>query len=631
MECTMKKVIKLQTQHASGLSNIIGKVDDTAIVSDQKGTVKLIDLSCQKEVVKVERCQVTTNSSSHIIILESQQEELKITIYDTRKREVLFKDATTTYISPEKDIYFIRPDDKSIRIFDIKAYKDKKDISSTPLDYINKIDDSTFIVSRDSKKGLYVRGKGLVESIENDYIRYEGDDRFISIKDTLERLVIKTHASTGFHETIRFDKLNRDVVYCHDADTISIYILYGTDYGNKKLIPITQVRGDSVEFVDKSKWPTDFGGRYRFIVKDQIGYCVIEAYVKNGKDFEPNHLMTPANERYDQLFVQGETIFFEKYGLHGFTIPRGPYIAAQYARIDNLADNLYALYKSENDDLCDIITTKPHATVLENVKITEIRANDIIFEKDGETGILNAEKQRTPKYILGNYKVRHLGHGFYEVEENGLKGIYQKGKMLLPISYLNVRFHKITKALDFRETPNHIYFSLEITEGGVGIARFTTHPNKAATRNFETAPLYKDVHFLTDYIYVETEEQIELFDYDYLSSIKLPTDTIIKEYPMSKDSSITTYSINGEFFSYIHGKLVPTTIEPKPLYLASYETEYGTIAINSNSEEEYNKKCETLDSLSEDDINETLKSHLQNDKELQKAYPTLTLKMKRNL
>lgn len=608
----MKKTIKMTNVKSSyKIQKTIGHL---GLIETEKGYKGLVDLEENKTFLEPADYTITFDRDERLIFVISKD---SMTIYDARKKKAIISDgAVATIYIPNELISFWTPNG-SKRLFDTREYIKTGATAKAEYEKIWSLNKPEDIVL------LAVEKRGKVSSYNSDMFKdvdkvEEKYGFLIVTKDGKKHLLSGDYKSCDYDD-ISIDEINRSIVYCKENGMISAYALFRYPNDHTIAIMITKVEAEKLEFVDKSEWPRDHRGTYRFKCHQKGGTTLISTYVGSTSDFHPYETVLPEEELFDEVTVRKNDILLKQNGKMGL-FKNDTYIEPTYESVDTYPNGLYIFHNQASSTILYI--HREAVTVAENVQILEIENQNIVFSKDGKIGIYT----HTPlnrKPVTGYKSYRKIYKGFYELcTSDDTYELYNNGSIILgstaPIScHIGTNYRG-----EFDE--RYIYLAYSPSKGIYELANYQIDPQKPAELDYALFDQYTDIKFMSDIIFFENADGIMLTNYDTVTLDYLPKGTVVFEHPVSSANDIYTpvYEIDGVDYINRDYRLIPVEAAKVPLYMAAYVCDYGTVVVNSD-EDNFQKECDKIDHLPEESIENTLKTYYETHPAVQEAYPKL--------
>ena len=318
-----------------------------------------------------------------------------------------------------------------------------------------------FAISKQGKKALYSDKLGLVtpyqydniERIGNAIVFTEGENKYFRCLD------LDNENESPIFEEIFGDENNRDLLYCKRGTMMAIYSL--SEFRSKLLF--TTDAFDDIHCI-KSINVSGLGeaSEYIFAAEEKNKYGLLSGVV-NKKDDSVVSCENLTKVEYDKIEYKDGNYFLtknDKQGLFTGTLEKHYIINAIYDKVVPLYNKHYAVFKGE---FCDIINIIKKTKVLSNCKIIINNGSSLIYEKNGQKGILYILNDSTHFTLNGYDDIEYLGYSFYLVTKNGKKGIIHNGEVIVEPKYKEIEingFHEY-EYIDLLEYGKFLYFALK--------------------------------------------------------------------------------------------------------------------------------------------------------------------------
>ena len=121
------------------------------------------------------------------------------------------------------------------------------------------------------------------------------------------------------------------------------------------------------------------------------------------------------------------------------------------------------------------------------------------------------------------------------------------------------------------------------------------------------------------YIYSYEEDLIKTYPRD--------TEIVATIFKIGK-KKINLYLVNGVYYLYKNNKLEIAPIEECELYITTYESDYGIVAVNSYDKSKHDEVCGKIESDGDENFDKVLLGIYNQNSKIQEKYPTLVKKIK---
>ena len=583
---------------------IVTKIDKFAIV-EENGQLGLIILHSGNFMVPFDDYVLDRDDDILIFTKKRDGEDDAVTIFDVKKR---FHYGERKLVEKIRDgaLILLNKFDGRMYFFCSKAYDDYN-LHNLEFDSytVGEMNGKYWILfNLGDKKGLFIEGRGMVLPLEQDDIRVIGD-KIVFTKDGHTQINAGSIWSEEF-DSIRLDPNVENLIYCRKGNETFVY------YISRSLIPVFKTNSDSIELAYNEIYAYNFTGTLQFIVKENGHFIireVIETYIT---DFKEGTIVTGPDKSYDKICFNGHLYIAQNNGKSELI---HPYIG----RKKNL---LGTVQLGNNVFPCDGTFFYPN--VPKNVNLTWLNEKSFIYSPDDGKELLISDNLGSNFFVWAD-KIEWLGENYYTVFDGEDKELYHYGHRLgSPLFISRVFIHGNDVSNTFEEG-KRVWIILETTYGSFMLAR-VTHHNERPAQNFIWEHC-KWAAFYPDFV-LALDKEINLFSYDGTPLAILPphiTIDIVGHCNMSgKDATI--YSIDGENYIIQDGEFINIPVKEKPLHMAVYEGEYGSVVINSNSKEDFSKKCAEIEKLNDEDFETVLQAQYNSSTEIQRKYPSLVLK-----
>lgn len=608
----MKKTIKMTNVKSSyKIQEVVGHL---GLFKTEEGFTGIVDLDENRSFLEPNDYAITFDKGKRLIFVISKD---RMTIYDAWKKKAIIRDgAVATIYIPNELIAFWTPNG-SKRLFDAREYIKTGSTAKTEYEKIELLSKSGDVVD------LAVERQGKISSYNSDMFENVDDieDKygFLIVTQNGKKHLLKGDYRSPDCDEIEVDENNHSIVYYKEDGMISAYALF--HYPNDHIVPImlTKIEAEKLEFVDKSEWPKDHRGTYRFKSHKKGGTTLISTYVGGTSDFHPYETVLPDEDLFDEVTVRETDILLKRNGKLGI-FKNDTYIEPVYESVDTYPNGLYIFHKQASSTI--IYIHREAVTVAEDVQILEIENQNVVFSKDGEISIYS----HTPfshNPVTGYKSYRKIYKGFYELcTPDDTYELYNNGSIILK-SIAPISSHIGTNYKgEFDE--RHIYLVYSPSKGTYELANYQIDYQKPAELDYALFDEYTDIKFMSDMIYFETEGGVVLTNYNTVTLDYLLKGTTVLEHPVSSTDEIHTpvYEIDGIDYVNRDCRLIPVDATKTSLCIAAYECDYGTVVVNTD-EDNFQKECDKIDHLPEESVENTLKTYYETHPAVQEVYPKL--------
>lgn len=621
-----KSVLSTVEKSYYKINAVIGEM---AVVKDSEGKTALVNLTSDEIVFSFDFYGTRVCYNSGLIIfftaLDSNRKLTdlsKVSIYDAKTNKILCIDCDLEYEISEGDtLVFRSKEDGKLHLFDKRSYvtKNGKDILEIGLDDVSIMSIPDGLKGAKGKKalklrcgdkfGMFVENYGLYLKIDCDSIDFVGNALTV-LENGKKRILIRSFGDylSGHYDTIKADPNHDEILYCEQGDTTFVYYI---DKNDNDIIPIMRTEGSKVFLSFKKSSSNDYRGVYSFIVRKNDGYTVEEVNV-SGKRSTLKESTPITNKIYKELIFKN-----------------GKYILSDGPKEEDIEEISFL-----NEQTVMVFLKNGQCYVIEgSLKALEDKFLVKCAQKIDRGYIVTAQNdEMTLYYKLGNGKVSKynganiewLGGGYYTTEDKYGKMLCHLGKNIIAKSGKSVQIHADNSDNDFDEA-KHVWALKRAWNNTVQLLKFRHHKNKAAS--LVGASIYDDVKFYPDFMIVKGVF-MNMYDYNgnLLREFVFDVPITISGHIGGSMEDGTIYTIYDEDYIFENGKLVKISAKKETLHIAAYESEYGTVVVNSRQEDEFLKECSKIDALSEEEFERTLADHYASSKEIQKKYPSLVMR-----
>ncbi len=618
---------------------------DTAPATNAAGETGLINIRTGEVVGSFGRYDSTYYDDDSALLFQLNYYNDNTRIYDVLKEKMLADNWLEVYsgeISGKK-IYILQDSSTGkYHLFCRENYRTSLNIFEEEFDEIKFLSceygESLFSVSIDGKKGLYSCQNGWVKSCEYDDIEQvglltiftQGKNKFFfgfECDDDERKEII-----SPIFDEIKCDKNDERLIYCKKDSNITIYYVWGNCYKSfhfgKTLF--------NVPGCDDIKCLTKNGkSAYDFVIKQNNKYGLVRGFIGELKG--PNPCQTLLDTEYDAIEYKDGDYYFTKDGklglLTGSSEIRG-LIPPKYDKVKRIIDRTY--YEVYNEDECSIIRATDGKSIVNCCKVINFESNAriLIYEKDGKKGMVQFGYYDKISLLQGYDDVVPLGENRYLVIQNGKMGLFYKNKTIIKPIYESIeingyRYPNIKDQNVFENSDDKIlYMALQKPDGTYDVARFNVD-------KFRFCDIEDDIEQLkiwTDFNYVKLFRHIVVlknkdntFIYDYSGEL-------LKTFPITTQIRATTmgdncYLVDDNYYFYINKSFQKAYFEDADLYATAYESEYGTVVVNSFNQEEHDRVCDEIEKLDDQAFDDTLISLYEQNPSVKEKYPTLVKKL----
>ena len=626
----------------------LGVICDTALVKSVTGMSGLINIKTQKIVGSFDNFFSLNYFDEGLFIQAKTVEEqidgekkinIYIRIYDALSEKML----ANNWLVIDSEASFSKAILKDCKtqqyhFFDISKYRNKDDIFNTGFTDYKELYQYYYesfyaLTNSDGKVALYSDNKGFLTDYIYNRIDYRDKDNVVIFTKDGKQLFKSAYnyeLESPLFDSVTVDKKDKKTIYGKKDSNIKVYFV---DYLNFQLLFETS-EYDSLQCVDGHEiidgslilesYLSDIPLNYTYIVEKENKYGIILVSITKQRNeascqVEMKTLVDPI---YDVVEFKDSDFVLEKDNKKGLLVKvrnESKYLKTEYDEIQILGYGYYALQKDGKWSIFNIIKAEE---ILNGCEAFERSANVYIFERNSKKVIFSPLVDNKYK-LFGEYDdVKRIGNKYYLIVKNGKQGLIHDMKMVVEPNYksldINVLCANDYDKLDY----NHqLYFSLQGDDSQYQLAIYEARKSGLAIKDKK----YQAIQFFNDIMLLKDE--IKVYAYDYNNRLLR---TFAKNVPVSvsKSKTGTLYMINGVGYSYNDGQLQVVPVEECTFYSAGYESQYGTIVVNSYNQDTYEKWCADIEAMSEEDINKVLLAMYDNNPQVQKQYPKLVKKYK---
>ena len=634
------------TKKEQDFYNIKVIIDDVALIksyiSGKTGLLNIKTNELIEEPAYYKTLYDNNNKYYNQLRIEVRNGKLEwfLDVYDVLKHSYVVIDymivkefENCAYVSLIKE----KEDSDKVHFLDMHNLREDENIFDLEIDYgyffLDNCGNYYFVLSNNNLKALYKRGAGLVTDFEYDDIKRENGITFFYKNNKVSFCKNGEYDSFSkeFNE-ITFHGFNGSLLYC--KDDIDTYI-YSISYYTNDI--------NLIHKTDKnSKLVASLGGNeHLFIEEDKYNQkFLISSTVKNNDRIETKIL---ANN-YDEItrnnayeYVQIFQFCLEKDGKKELFL-YNTYFNKKIGTYDNIeyfGDDIFALTNDNSTNIEKIIVDKEPELIIKDCRIISHNREGLIFSQktalnDELFGMYYFDKRYYYNNIIkATYNsVKLHGNYLYEVDENGKKGMYFLGRLIIPIKYkdISLGYSPKYKTIDDAYC---VYYALRKYNISILAKRQMYHYEDLNNPSeLEVLGKYKDVLFFKDIIVLNALLSTLIYDYNDKLLGKFPIGTTVTsfEVPEDKYNNKTIYCINNNYYFYKNGILEKYYTEDIDRYLTIYETDTEMFEASSYQKDIVDKFTSYIDSM-EDDLGEaSLKELSDNKRELEDKYPSLVLR-----
>lgn len=528
------------------------------------------------------------------------------------------------------------PDTKKYRLFQTDKFRTSLNVFDNEYDDIQYLCEYNgkfyFVLTKNGKKAVYSSSNGIITPFEYDDIEKigeviifkQGEYKFFTCLKTYKTNIIKS----PLFDEINGDKKNKNFLYCKKDNKISIY--YIENFHTRLLFTTTAC--DDIKYM-QSIYNYDYEGirlnvsKYIFLAKKCNKYGLLSGSVsKDEENAVPCQLLV--NIEYDEIDYNGYRYFLNKDGKQGLF--NGYLINVEYDKVVPINYDFYELY---NGDSCDIVlinnnnNNNMQTTIINNCKIIENNNDAVVFEKNGKKGIFWVFYNGKYHIFDSFDDVEYLGFGYFLVTKNEKKGIIHNAQVIIEPKYKSIEMNGI-----YKYSPDILgcTFLLKKSDGKHELVKYKTRNYNWNVREFEYSDVesFNDIE-LFDYIVVfKNQNNTYIYNYDGKLLKTIPANVQVSRTVVNKGGyKIGLYLIDGRYYFLNNQKFEEVPIEDYYLYATAYESEYGTVVVNSYDKQEHDEICQQIENDGEEILDKKLISYYESNPKIQEKYPALVKKI----
>ncbi len=636
-------------------------IRNTALMKSVTGKTGLINIKTNKIVGSFDNFYHNIyNSDDNFYFQEKEVEgegkgyfasKVYVRIYDTLYEKMV----ADNWLAIKSGIYYNiailqNPYTQKYHLFQEHQYRTPLSIFENGYDDIQELynDNNYLKITKDGKKAIYSTKKGFITPFEYDDIERIGDATiftqgkykfFTCLKDSKENEI-----KSPLFEEISCDKKDSSLFFCKRNNITAIYYIKKCYC---RLLFTAPVCDDinCVNIIDRTNY-YEPASEYVFLVQKDNKYGLLSGVVDNDEKNEVP-CQSLVNIEYDGIEYKSGDYFLNKNGKQGIftrnfnssyliddkndkTIPICDkyLIEAKYDKVIPVYNSyFYELFNGENCNIV-ILANNIQSQVISDCKIIENIGSAVIFEKNGFKGIFWVLKE-DKHLILDNYDdVEYLGYGYYIITKNGKKGIIHGTKIIIEPKYESIEINGYSgfENLSALYCADTLYFALKIENGQYELAKYkkgqySWDKNELQYLNgkcFNDIKLYNHIMVFRDqnnaYVYSYDENLLKTFPL----TVEISTTTITKG-----KEEIILYLVDGVYYMYKDQKFEEAPIEDCELYVTTYESEHGTVVVNSYDKQKHDEICKQIEDGGDENFDNTLIS-------IQEKYPKLVKKLSPN-
>ena len=650
-----KTTIKKEQKDFFHITNIIG---DVAIIrSSISGKSGLLNIETNALIGSLDyystKIYSTKIDASQVKIIQTKNNPTSINYYDTEKHEYIVYDFELVKTLDKENIYLLKSKvNNKTYLLDENTYTDSTsifDIEADEADYLSltgnyHFDHNYLVLTLNGKKAIYKVGNGLVTEFEFDEINPNYGMNEYGITYGIQILKKGDKYCFSYHDDFssiseEFDRIEVDknykyILYCYSDKDTYVYDLY-----NKLLVlKITK----KVEHVDKFRYNGNYN-EYLFIAREDDKQEILGSVVNNdSKEINVKTLISGCDKINYNL--KGSTYnkgsFYletnKRKGIFLGNSSKNIIIEPNYTDVEYLGKDFYILTSNDVSDIVRFDYNLIMETIIKSCSIVDKTNYAVIYSKKD-----SSEAEKFGLFFPNNGNVipatsasiKVLSQCFYEALENGKKGVFYLGNLIIPKEYENIQISFSPKHKELDDA-NRVYFSLE-KEKSCLLARRWCFPSseikEGIKTKLETLGEYNDISFLKDIIVCRTLDSTYIYDYDYILLCKVSSNAVIAPVELKTDYSTSLYNIDGIYYYYRDNKLIKLYQNVINSYITTYETDTDVFEVSTFDKKTLEDFSNYIDSMEDNLGEETLMNYSSDNRSLKEKYPSLVLKKtKRN-
>lgn len=643
----MKKIsTKIKEKKLYDVKALLGNI---AAVKSATGKSGLINVKTDEILGTLDDYAMEIYRSDELIFLikviaDEEGRRKFVSICDTRSERLLAENWLMTYddiLSNHSGYYKVgvlqNPNTKKYHILNRTKYRDDFGSFDTGYDEVelletNNADEKFLTLTKNGKKAIYSTTKGLITDFIYDDIerhRYATIFTINGKKFFVYKKLDDKNKSPMFDE-ITYEGKYTNLLYCKSDSNIIVYFVSGWFCKQLFILP----RYDSIKQVSLFE---DYVKReYILLVMQNNNYGLISGTVGNKEDSMP-FLQKLVSTSYDKIDCCDDEYYLHKVNKVGLLVGN----SKNYSTLDPIYDDIvhiqntpyYILY---NGGECSLINLTDKKIILSGCsEIVETSDNKIIFEQKGKKGIIIRIKSSDEyKIFYGFDSIKALDkYGEYLlITKNGKQGFFYKDDVLFEPIYESISFNGAYDE-DFENVFNSkiLYFSLKKNDNDFDFVRFHNKVYGPINERIEhlNSQNMTNVLLFNKIIVCSDSVGTSIYDYDG-NPLKMffASATIKEHYINIADRKEYIYEIDGIFYICKDTKLEKVPSEMVEEFITAYESDFGTIVINSLDQQIHDETCKIIEEYGSENIDKTLISYYQNNRDIQNKYPTLVKKIK---
>lgn len=630
------------------LYEIMGVICDTALAKSLTGTSGLINIKTNKTVGSFDNFFSLNYSDEGLFIQAKTVEEqidgekkinIYIRIYDALSEKMLANNWLVIDFEPSFSKAILKDCiAKQYHFFDVSKYRNKDDIFNNGFADYKELYQYYYesfyaLTNSDGKVALYSDNKGFLTDYIYDLITYQAKDNVVIFTKDGKQLFKSAYnyeLKSPLFDSVTVDKKDKKTIYGKKDSNIKVYFV---DYLNFQLLFET-AEYDSLQCVDGHEiidgslilesYLSDIPLNYTYIVEKENKYGIILVSITKQRNeascqVEMKTLVDPI---YDAVEFKDSDFVLEKDNKKGLLVKvrnESKYLKTEYDEIQILGYGYYALQKDGKWSIFNIIKEED---VLNNCVAFEKSDNTYIFERNGKKIIFCPLADNKYKFFGEYDDVKRIGNKYYLIVKDGKKGLIHDMQIVIEPNYKSLDINALcANDYDRLDYNNQLYFSLQGDDNQYQLAIYEARKSGLAIKDKK----YQKIQFFNDIMFLKDERHVYAYDYNN-KLLRMFTKNV--HISVSKSKTGTLYMINGTGYSYNNGQFQVVPVENCMFYSTGYVCQYGTIVVNSYNKATYDEMCESIDNMSEEDINNRLLLMYNKNPQVQKKYPELVKKYK---
>ena len=600
---------------------IISKFGNIAEVEFDNGMKCLLNLDTNNIIWNTNESSVSTikdiDGQTFYVKMKKEKTEsgnvTKVWVYDVNHQKTIVEDWEMDEENSilERQVYVLKsPQDEKMHCLCLRRYSSNSRLFCQGFDAIEAISNEYLMLQMNNQKQLYyaVTGKFFPYAIDNARAISNYSDLIIDWKGTKNYLSHNMNFIEGY-DRILIDP-NKLFIYGETKDGTDILCL-------EDGIKIAHVDGYAVKFLTRpsnSIYPYN-NFLFSFQKNEKSGILsVMKILALIGHEWEGKILLPP---NYDSVtMIDDYQDFFRlqdgtKFGLAYFRNRKFCVLEPRYDKIDRLTTNLFACY---HDNTCDLIQFPPNIykkdnsgeRVVDNCKVCDVDSEGVIFKDKKGMGLFSIISYNCGQVVFdGCKKIQNLGNHFYAIYKNKKAQLYCGNHNSLKeeqFDSISSDPYKNSDSIFDRK----FFFSFQ-KNGRQYLGRYWNRYNRL---EIDSTP-YQSISFFPDIIALQDEKETKIVDRSLQELKSFMPDVTITSMPYRQNKKASTiYYVDDIPYQFQCGcgsKFNPVLVKDMDFYAAGYESDSGTVVVNSFDEDEFLEKCKMLDETSPHVFEKTLK------------------------